>query len=49
MYNKTTNKHSIKGIVKLRIKKITNKVISCPVIAIHLILIKFANKTVLTY
>ena len=46
--NKTTNKHSVKGIVKLRIKKIVNKVINCPTIAIHLILIRFPNKTVLT-
>ena len=46
--NKTTNKHSISGIVKLKTKKIVTKVINCPKIAIHLILIRFANKTVLT-
>ena len=46
--NKTTNKHSVRGIVKLNIKKIVNKVINCPAIAIHLILIRFANKTVFT-
>ena len=45
---KITNKHSDKGIVKLKTKKITNKVVNCPKIAIHLILIKFANKTVFT-
>ena len=46
--NKTTNKHSVNGIVKLKIKKVANKAINCPTIAIHLILIRFANKTVLT-
>ena len=44
----TTAKHSFKGIEKLKTKKIINKVTSWPVIAIHLILIKFANKTVFT-
>ena len=46
--NKTTNKHSVRGIVNLKTKNIVNKVINCPKIAIHLILIKFANKTVFT-
>ena len=44
----TTNRHSVRGIVKLKTKKIVNKVINCPIIAIHLILIRFANKTVFT-
>ena len=48
MDNDTTNKHFVKGIVKLKTKKIVNKVINCPIIAIHLILIKFDNKTVFT-
>ena len=46
--NKTTNKHSVSGIVKSKIKKTMNRAINCPTIAIHLILIRFANKTVLT-
>ena len=35
-------------MVKLKAKEIVNKVINCPAIAIHLILIRFANKTVFT-
>ena len=46
--NKTTIKHFIKGILKSRTKKIIIKVTNCPIIAIHLILIRFANKTVFT-
>ena len=46
--DKTTNKHAVNGIEKLKMKKIVNKVINCPIIAIHLILIRFASKTVFT-
>ena len=46
--NKTTIKHSVKGMVKLKTKEIVNKVINCPKIAVHLIFIRFANKTVFT-
>ena len=48
MDNMTTNKHSVNGILKLKTKKVVNKVINCPTIAIHLILIRLVNKTVFT-
>ena len=42
-------KLKVKEKVTKKTKEIVNKVINCPKIAIHLIFIRFANKTVFTY
>ena len=48
MEKETTKRHSVKGIEKFKENLITSNVTSWPIIANHLIFIRFANRTVFT-